>query len=1080
MEIIYNINFIDETGIWPNVWKILSEQLNLHFLTIKYKEKVNSKKSLNQINIKMHSNLTNFSLQIFVLKINNQNDLKSVLKDKIDDYLKKNKDPFVIILNEFDNNDSLIAKYIKWYEKLKTDLNTNSIRLLPINSNQNKVGEIIYEFFKEFSNRISTDISNIMNNLHKTLALLRQKRNDSKEATFNYIQTKENFLNYLYFLDFNEEAIKMNEEDLFISCDKLDTKTPFEEPINLIDFNENKLRSKINSMTLTYLENIQFIIFQILKINISLMNLKRLNSCVVKVLSDFYLIKNLFYSSYHFNFFFYIYLNRISDFLRTIKTDFYNIEDQEIKSKLLMLIHYQMKKTLKNLSMLLQYELPSFKSFCVILNNIKDSNASVPYQYSQMDNNLLYLIKEVKEKKIDEKFKRILENKENFYEEYLVVINNIEQIHINLNQNRSSIKLQLEKIPILLIINKITLVKEILLKCLNLLKKEKWFFINEFFQSIFIFYLVSQETTYENFRLLFNEAITYSSTHSKVIHSILKIKKENLLFDSLTQYFSSYKSNESQKLIEKINLSSILKIEILPLKKNNCSYSNKTRQYNFYLKSNLKFRIPISNIFLILQNNHENRIIKIDSNIEKFELAEGTFSKICNIDISNIDSESGLILLRLEIVFECGIEGIVECDKNKLSLNISHSEIRYDYKFINPNSNRIYFLDTIYNMVLILQDYQILNKNDLKIAFGSNNSDDVMLHDCKILTADKELDDYSFIANQKDSFNDRVSINKNYRYKVRHNYIKLKKKNNNEPNKEILILACSFSFTDENHDMEIKDSSIELSIMKLGEKVNLDDSDTLIHKDKIHFKIQRLFKITPLLRSLKTLSSRFTSDDKEFLLQTAISTTSPFPIYLSKSIEMTEKFYAFDNSKTNFVNLINRENENEIIKYYFEYENSVYTYILPTSIIQTCLNKCMNYDYEISIISNLEKTYIPIYKELKINVSIKKNFHTESTILVKLKESPGWIIIGKTKIIEKIFPSDILNLTFCVVPIIDGNIRIPEFEFTESIEHIRDKKGNSYLAQMELPSIKNFLIEGNKMIIKVNPINNFQMKMNVF
>jgi hypothetical protein len=1080
MEIFYNINFIDETGIWPNVWKILSEQLNLHFLSIKYKEKVNSKKSLNQINIKMHSNLTNFSLQIFVLKINNHNDLKSILKDKIDDYLKKNKDPFVVILNEFDNNESSIAKCVKSYEKMKNDLNTNSVFLLPINVNQTKVREIIYEFFKEFNSRISSDITNTINNLYKTLAILRQKRNDSKEASFNYLQTKENVLNYLYFLDFSEESIKINEEDLFISCDKLDIKTPFDEPINLIGFDENKLRLKINNMTVSYLEYIQFLIFQILKINISLMNLKRLNSCIVKVLSDFYLIKNLFYSSYHFNFFFYIYLNRISDYLRTIKTDLYNIEDQEIKSKLLMLINYQMKKTLKNLSMLLQYELPSFKSFCIILNNLKDNNVSVPYQYSQMDNNLLYLIKEVKEKKIDEKFKRILESKENFYEEYLLVINNIEQIHIYMNQNRSSIKLQLEKIPILFIINKIILVKEILLKCLNCLKKEKWSFINEFFQTLFIFYLVSQETTSENFSLLFNEALTYSSTHSKVIQKILKIKKENILFDSLTQYFSSFKHNQFQNKIEKINLSNMLIIEISPLNENDFSNSNKTRQFNVSLKSYMKFSIPISNIFLILQNNLENRIIKIDSNIERFELTEGTFSKSCNIDTSNIDSESGLILLRFEIVFECGIEGIVEYDKNKFSFNISNSEIRFDYKLINPNSNRIYFLDTIYHMVLILKDYQILNKNDLKIALGSINSDDVMFHDCKIFNATQELDDYSFLAIQKQPFDHQISINKEYKYKVRHDIIKIKKKNNIKIKKELLIIVCSFSFTDENHDFEFKDSSLELSIIKLGEKVNLDDSDTLIHKNKVDIKIQRLFTITPLLRSLRTLSSSFTSDDKEFLLQTTFSTISPFPIYLSKSIEMIEKFYADDYSKANFVNLINRVNENQTIKYYFEYENSVYTYILPTSIIQTCLNKCMNYDYEIRVISDLENTDIPIYKELKINVSIKKNLQTESTILVKLKESPGWIIIGKTKIIEKIFPSDILNLTFCVVPIVDGNIRIPEFEFTESVEYKGGNERNSSLHLMEFPSIKNYLIEGNKKIVKVNPINNFQMKMNVF
>ena len=62
MEISFNINFIDDSEIWLNIWKILKEQLHLHYTLIKLKDIINSKRSLLNLNIKMISNLTYMDL----------------------------------------------------------------------------------------------------------------------------------------------------------------------------------------------------------------------------------------------------------------------------------------------------------------------------------------------------------------------------------------------------------------------------------------------------------------------------------------------------------------------------------------------------------------------------------------------------------------------------------------------------------------------------------------------------------------------------------------------------------------------------------------------------------------------------------------------------------------------------------------------------------------------------------------------------------------------------------------------------------------------------------------------------------
>ena len=1095
MEISFNINFIDDSEIWLNIWKILKEQLHLHYTLIKLKDIINSKRSLQNLNIKMISNLTQFSLQLYITKISNQIDLKSEIKEKLRKYISKNNDPFIIILSDLDNNESSINKGIKLIDSIKKELNSNCIiKLLPINVSQIKFGELIYDFFKEFNQRISNDITTKINNLYKNLIILRMKRNENKNSTFNYIQTKESLLNCLYFHEFYDDAIKLNEDDLFLSFNYLDSKIKLEEPLEINELDQAKLKSKIKDKTVNNIDYLQYTIYHIIKYCISNMNLKRLNSNLTRILSDFFLIKHLFYSSYHFNFWYLIYLYKIADILKTIKTDFYNIEDQEIKTRLILEVYYQIKKVLKNLALLINYEIPSIKGFYLQMNKPEEKdNSLMNGLFHEMDRSLIFLCKEVEENIFNEKYKKILNNKIKFLEEYLNIVSIIESFHSHLNQNRSCIKLQLERIPILNMLNRHSSIKEILIICLKNLRKENWFFITDFIQTIFLIFMNSQEKNIENLYLMIKETLLFASVNSNFVYHNLKIPNERSIYEIISKYFSSPNINLRDKsIIDKYDLKSFLNIFVTrePNIENkdyqvyeirNDVIIGQSCQFKIRIVNNLKVSIMVSEINLKFKNKYGGEIFLINSNIKKFLLNEGENNKYVTINTNHFNSDMKLYLKSIFVNFECGIEGLFVFDQKKFCINISSSLLKFDYLLINPIKQGNFFYDTIYDCIFILRNYSILQNADLKITLLNNDNPDEspIFHDVKYYIINdnfKTSDDIFSLFSDKINKQDLKLLSKNeLNIKIKNNFLKLKKNSQLNTNNNLIIIS-KFTFSSEDSKKN-NDICVDLILTKLADSANIYDSDILIMKESINVKIEQIYKVCHQIRSLDQKRKNSSLDDK-FLVQTTFLSKFSANTYISKSCDLVENYLVNDLHSANFVTIIDNKIENFKMKYFFKYMNQIYTYLPLNNLLHSSINKYLNYNYEININFLIEKEFSALYKEIKINVSIMKNSLFSSYVEVKLKENPCWISIGKSKYREKIDHNDNFNLVFTIMPIVDGFISIPEVEFFEQTIYYNKQMKNS--TQLDFTRIEYYLVKGNRKIVKISPINNFQMNLNLF
>ena len=212
----FTITYFDETGIWPGVWNTLKEQLAIHFATIKYRDNLNSMKTLLSLNIKMidecnNDKCENSSLHVYVTKVNTTTDLKNGVKERIMNNFVKYKNSAHVIVMDIENSDSSVKSAMKNFEKIKSELKNPELKLLPVTSNYGKVSDIISEFFVFLKNKISNEINDNITSHIKLIESFKQSKIESKDvnATYNYFATKEKLLNYLQLAELWEAIIKL-------------------------------------------------------------------------------------------------------------------------------------------------------------------------------------------------------------------------------------------------------------------------------------------------------------------------------------------------------------------------------------------------------------------------------------------------------------------------------------------------------------------------------------------------------------------------------------------------------------------------------------------------------------------------------------------------------------------------------------------------------------------------------------------------------------------------------------------------------------------------------------------------------
>ena len=217
---------------------------------------------------------------------------------------------------------------------------------------------------------------------------------------------------------------------------------------------------------------------------------------------------------------------------------------------------------------------------------------------------------------------------------------------------------------------------------------------------------------------------------------------------------------------------------------------------------------------------------------------------------------------------------------------------------------------------------------------------------------------------------------------------------------------------------------------------------------------------------------------EKILIQSNVKLNSEFEN--AQIILDNDETYNLEFSKTiNIVKFINNLNLDIFKKEpFFKYQisNNFYDYYLSKKDLQTKLLYFLDLNYLINIYPFAEKSYndgFQIFSELKLSVEVNKLFSKDSFLIIKINESLNWNIVGKSKIMEKLQEKGKVKFTFNIIPLADGYVKLPEIIINE--HEIKISQNNSSQDYLKL---SNFLFEGNQKIIKIYPINNFQMKLN--
>ena len=178
--------------------------------------------------------------------------------------------------------------------------------------------------------------------------------------------------------------------------------------------------------------------------------------------------------------------------------------------------------------------------------------------------------------------------------------------------------------------------------------------------------------------------------------------------------------------------------------------------------------------------------------------------------------------------------------------------------------------------------------------------------------------------------------------------------------------------------------------------------------------------------------------------------------------------------------LILSDKEDEIIKKlrinYIKFslkekKEIIYQFCYPEKNILEEVKEMKEIPYYITISLDKNDCEAQIYNELGININIKKFKNKKSKLMIYIKGNEQWSVIGRNKIIEEFDKENCeKNVKIILLPLIDGFISLPEFEFNECCDDNENK-----FEPIEYGSI----IDGDKNVINITPLKEYTLKINL-
>jgi hypothetical protein len=1138
-SLAFYMTYTDETGIWPTIWNNMKEQLNLNFTSIKFKDNLNSLRSLASFNIKMVNTAESPLLNLYIIKLNSVSELKKDVKEKILSNFEKFKNSIHILVMDIENSDSGVKSALKTFEKIKGELKNPELKLLPINPTHGRVNDLISDFLKDFKLRVSTEINSKLTFYHKQVEYYIQNKIENKTALYNYINCKDNLINSLQITDFWEDIQKLCEDDLFRNFEFLNIKYPFSEPFSFLDFNEAIIRKRISEKNLSNLEYQQFLFYQYIRSFRQMKDYRKLNFFLTRIINELPNFKNYFDSKFHFYFWCYQFTCRILTFLKSLKSTNF---DDDSNYRWQITIFYNMKKFLRSFGLLVKFEVPNTKIFSLIFNkkfnsendlsieirNILANQSLISNETIENDQNYSSFIKDINDH-FDDKSKALILNKIKFLEEYLNILINLDKLHLNLNQNRMSIKIQIEKIPILFVLSKFSTIKSILIGLVKILNGEKWEFILEFINFLLIILINSLDKNEDNLRLI----LEYLKVKFKKLNEFNKLfnsTNENALNDMISSYINGY--NQPMKNVISFEFNDIMDIELNYQSKLNQGdkdtiYINILNEnygkFELKLKNKSKLHFHFNKIIFTFRDDINNKTINypyFDKDIE-FINAETNVKHIFPLNFEDQDSKlfenhSLIYFSDVKFILQNGIEANYKL-RNGLKINFRSTNLEVHSKFLNftqVNTDEInlstYKSESEIDVNVNVVNYFYYNTLYLLRMQFKNLSDINLKGKTMSLTINEASDSKFNLSKNSFKFIRDLCIFKNYHGEN----LTMKFQDNIKFFKNKIEFNEGAQFSDNDYYLDIPfliedtdfyiSSNKKLEIITIIKELNSPPDDNIFaYKETHNTFFQHIFSLSHKLRI---------STNDNILMQNSISLNldlQNIKIIMPSPISK-DNFNIVDLDILQSLNLIVnlKKNFNEIL---IELAQSYFTYAVgpmsmrfyyPETEIMEKVHELLNLPYFIKInisddqgnkphnhsdsIHCKHPDGIQLFHEVTISVKIRKYIREEVLIMLKLKDNDNWTVVGKSRIIERI-PSfndeksyyEIIA-HFQILPLLDGYVKLPEIDFMEyKIDNLTLDEIKNINSLEFLPLTAGSIIEGNERILKIYSINNCALRLNL-
>ena len=1058
---------------------------------------------------------------------------KDFIKNYQINHNPNNLNVFLYNINEV--KDSTIKNLNKISEKLKYKLGLTDFSFVPYNKNNyDKFYSIIDDFFGVLKERISIEYNNQMGLLLNSIKNMNDIYNNEEEIIYEYIKNKVLYLDLLAMGDFSEEIKKTCNSDIFKVFDKLSNKYIYANHPSLNDLNIMEIKQKIKNKNLTNIDYQLFLLYNYVK---SCRLLKEYKT-VVNIMCDFTIkidkYESSFKSIYHFLYWKIYFIFNFINYLVSYK-DVLNEKDVIHKNKIeqgILHLYEFVAKNLKNYGKKLKIKLPTIKIFMLLKDyvdkgmNIKeelekitnedfgDSEKDDIFQQFKSDIKMINDSQKLKNKNYD-----IFTNKKAFIEEYLLILQIINKRNCEFIHSKISIRKEFEIIPLLLCLNKFEETKNILNSLLEekFIKTYKWTYTRQYICFIFVMLLNCLEKNKENLNLMFK---LLDTNFTKIEHfmKILENEDKNLVSDIISKYIESYSEIEADDKDEKLDkIFSLDKAIIIKLNdiKDNLIFINKSKtkkekiEYKFTNKTGISMNISkIQLIFEelnIISSNEDSKekiLYEIDNESNNFKSIIPFIKDQENAFDILIDETNNIFKLNTIYKFKqikyiiknslCGIYHIKEDLKiciNPIDMKISTQVYpSYDESdFSEEMKNKFYFnvLSKINIKVIDIPSPEELNNKSLRFIF-----EDVSKKEGSTLTIQTLI----LKENLTKTFPDIIIENSSIEFPP--GSIKEKGKLEN-----III-----PFYVENINYYSND------IISIKITVHISDKN---NKDKIDYSYASIHNIN--LIHLFNMKKKFRLINDKYLMQTTFSLnveTNNIKIYTHNSENYS--FYIDSRQALNLVLLLNN-NQNEIIQ-------KLRQNFLEFSIDKTKNNQIENKEKEISkyrlcypekniideikeltsipysIVINVDDCQHKIYQEMNIIINIKKRSKKNVVLLINIHDNENWAVIGKSRIVEEWINDDNKekenenekNIKVILLPLSDGFLKLPEIEICEYV--IEEKKEEKNIKINEDNESKdeiiigkmNFLpieygtsIEGNERVLKITPITESSLKLNL-